>query len=406
MVITGRGAVSPYGLGVPALIDGVWRGENRVSVIEEWKTIKGFTSFLAAPVPEFNAKKLLPRSARRTMGKMGIYAALAAQEAVVDAGLSTETVQSGSLGIAMGSTTGSPESYEELHREFFDNHSIETIRSGLFFKIMGHSCAANVAHFLGIKGEQWSPVSACTSAAQALGIGYLLVSSGRQDAVICGGADEVHHSVTMVFDILGAASRRDNGDVSATPRPFDRDRDGVVCGGGAGALVLESYEAAKKRDAKIYCEISGFGHATDTNHIANPDSNSMAATMDMALAESGVKKEEIDYVNAHATGTRQGDIAEAEAICSALGSTVPVSSLKGHFGHTLGAAGALESIVVLEMMQRNEIIPTLNLDNPDKSCAQANLIQQIQSQKVETVLKNNFALGGVNAALLYRKIAL
>ena len=268
---------------------------------------------------------------------------------------------------------------------------------------MSHSCAANVSLALGINGEQWAPSSACSSAAQAIGLGYLLIKSGRQDAMLCGGADEVHHTVTMVFDILKAASRKHNGKL-ATPRPFDSERDGVVCGGGSGILLLESLDSALRRKDDIYCELLGFGHVTDSSHISNPHEDAMARAMRQALEEAGVDPAEIDYVNAHATGTLQGDIAEAIAIGNVVGNTPPVSSFKGHIGHTLGAAGALETIILLEMMQRQEVFPTLHLENPDPDCGGINLARgTITGHKIDTVLKNNFALGGVNAALVLRR---
>jgi len=285
---------------------------------------------------------------------------------------------------------------------FLPEESIEEVKSGFFFRIMSHSCAANVSLALGIRGEQWAPASACTSAAQAIGLGYLLIGSGRQDAVVCGGADEVHHTVTMVFDVLKAASRR-HTEPLATPRPFDRERDGVVCGGGSGVLVLESLDSARSRGAEILAEILGFGQVCDSSHIANPHQDAMAAAMRNAMTEAGIESTGIDYVNAHATGTLQGDSAEAAAIGAVVGRPVPVSSCKGHIGHTLGAAGALESIILLEMLRRQEIIPTLHLDHPDPECAGIDLVREIRPARLETVMKNNFALGGVNAALIFQR---
>ncbi|HER63246.1 MAG TPA: beta-ketoacyl-[acyl-carrier-protein] synthase family protein, partial [Desulfobacteraceae bacterium] len=220
--------------------------------------------------------------------------------------------------------------------------------------------------------------------------------------VICGGADEVHHSVTMVFDIIRAASQ-DNDHPQQTPRPFDRNRDGVVCGGGAGILVIESLDSALARGARIYAEITGFGHASDPGHIANPSMTAMAGVMKDALKEAGLRPDEVDYVNAHATGTEQGDLAEAKAIGTIVAPSVPVSSLKGHMGHTLGASGALESILVLEMMQRGEILPTLHLNQIDPGCGAINIIKDLTPGPASTVIKNNFALGGVNVALVYQK---
>ena len=402
VVITGRGAVSPFGIGVAALTDNVWQGNSGVRVMDEWRDIKGMHSFLAAPVPDIDSKKLLSRNLRRTMGRMAIYSTIAAREAVEDSGIDEVMLASGRVGVVIGSTTGSPEAYEEFYTKFIPERSIEEMRSGIFFRIMGHSCAANVSFALGIKGEQWAPASACTSAAQAIGLAYLLVKSGRQDAVLCGGADEVHHSVTMVFDVVKAASRKLD-QPPATPSPFDRNRDGVVCGGGSGIITVESLESARRRGAHIYAEITGFGNVNDNTHIANPHEQSMARAIHYALDEGGTAGESIDYVNAHATGTEQGDVAEARAIALALNKKVPVSSIKGHIGHTLGAAGSLETIVLLEMLERREIIPTLHLNDPDPACTGVDLVRRRKKKDLHTVLKNNFALGGVNTSLVLRR---
>ncbi len=401
VVITGQGAVSPYGLGIENLIHGAKNGVSCVRTMDNWKKIKGLNSYLAAPVPAFNPKKFLPRVARRTMGDMAVYATIAAQEAVTNSGLTQNALQSGDTGVIISSTTGSPSAYENLYEQFLPDRSIESFTSGLFFKIMSHSCSANVMHSLGIRGEQWAPCSACTSSAQAIGLGYLLIRSGRQTAVLCGGADEVHHSVTMFFDVLRAASHN-NHSPEESPKPFDQNRDGVVCGGGSGVLLLESLESAKKRGAPIIAEIAGFGNVSDPTHIANPHADAMFQAMQNALTEAGTDKNEVDYVNAHATGTLQGDSAEAEAVYRLLGSQVPISSMKGHIGHTLGAAGVLESIMTLAMMQNQELLPTLNLKTIDPTCTQCNLLTDKLLKPVKTVLKNSFALGGVNVALLYK----
>lgn len=404
VVITGRGAVSPYGLGVPTLLENIWDGCSAVRSMPEWDVIEGLNSRIAAPVPPFDAKSLLHRSVRRTMGRMAVYSTLAAKEAATDAGLSEEVITSENTGVAIGSTTGSPSAFEEFYEKYLPNRKIENIKSGEFFKMMGHSCSGNVSLALGIRGEQWAPVSACTSSSQAIGLGYLLIQSGRQQVMLCGGADEAHASVTGVFDLLRAASDN-NDDPENSCRPFDRNRSGVVCGGGSGILVLEALETALARGAKIYGEITGFGNVNDSGHIASPDKDSMTRAMQKAISEAGVKASDIDYVNAHATGTELGDIAEACAITQAVDSDTPVSSMKGHIGHTLGAAGALELIAVLEMMQRHEIVPTRNLTDIDPRCAVAKLETEKRQIEIDTVLKNNFALGGVNTSLVIRSVA-
>jgi 3-oxoacyl-[acyl-carrier-protein] synthase II len=206
----------------------------------------------------------------------------------------------------------------------------------------------------------------------------------------------------MVFDVVRAASHK-NDTPSNTPRPFDKDRDGVVCGAGSGILVLENLESALNRGAKIYAELLGFGHVNDDKHIANPDKLSMSRSMINALKEANISHTDIDYINAHATGTNIGDIAEAKAISMVFPSDVPVSSLKGHLGHTLGAAGSLEAIVLLEMLHRQEVIPTLNLENPDPECDCVNLVRKIEQRQLNLVVKNNFSLGGINTTLVIKR---
>jgi len=402
VVITGRGAVSPFGQGVNTLLTAVGANRSGVVLMPDWRNIRGLESHLAAPVPAMDVKSMLPRAARRTMGPMALYATLACQEAIAEAGISPEMLDSGQVGVAIGSTTGSPEVYEQFYRDYLPTRSIEELRSGIFFKIMGHSCAANVCLALGIKGEQWAPTSACASSSQAIGLGYLLIKNGRQTAVLCGGADEVHDTVTMIFDVVKAASHKTELPL-ATPSPFDRDRDGVVCGAGSGILVLESLKSARQRGAHIFAEITGFGHVTDSNHIANPGEAAITQAMRNALHEAGLNAADIDYLNAHATGTQLGDIAEARGIAAVVGNQVPVSSLKGHIGHTLGAAGSLETIILLDMLARQEIIPTRNLKNPDPECLVAKLITEPTRKPLEAVLKNNFALGGVNTSLALKR---
>ncbi len=404
VVITGRGAVSPFGLGVSTLIENIWAGKSAVREMADWQAVKGLASFIAAPVPAFDAKGLIPRATRRTMGPMAQYATLAAQEAIADAKLSSDFITSGDIGVSVGSTTGSAFAFEEFYSKYLPDKEMDNIKSGEFFKLMGHSCAANVSLALGIRGEHWAPVSACTSSSQAIGLGYLLIQTGRQKAMLCGGADEAHPSVTGVFDLLRAASNN-NEDPEAACRPFDVHRDGVVCGGGSGVLVLENYDDAVARGAKIYAEIIGFGNVNDSGHIANPDKKSMARAMQKAMLEARVDSAEIDYVNAHATGTELGDIAEAQAICDAVDGDTPVSSFKGHIGHTLGAAGSLELIGVLEMIERQQLIPTRNLTEPDPRCTVAMISSMENELRLNTILKNNFALGGVNTSLVLRRVA-
>ena len=403
VVITGRGAVSPFGIGVKTLCDNIWRGHSGVKYMPEWKSIKGLNSYLAAPVPSFDPRALIPRKNRRTMGLVAMYALLATREALTDAAIAEHELGDGKIGVAIGSTSGSPSSYTEFFQKHLVENKLDEIRSGLFFKVMGHTCSANVALALGLTGEQWAPTGACASSSQAIGLGYLLIRFGRQEIMLCGGAEETNPIVTAVFDVIQAASHRHES-VPLSPRPFDIERDGVVCGGGSGILVLESLISARKRGATIYGEILGFGHVNDSHHMADPHQESLSRAMRQALSEQGVEMTQIDLINAHATGTLAGDIAEAGAIRDVFGSQVPVNALKGHLGHSLGAAGSLESIVLLEMMQRQEVVPTLHLTNPDPRCGALNYVRAVASQPLNTVVKNNFALGGIAVTLIYGRL--
>ncbi|TAL26371.1 MAG: beta-ketoacyl-[acyl-carrier-protein] synthase family protein, partial [Nitrospirae bacterium] len=237
----------------------------------------------------------------------------------------------------------------------------------------------------------------------AIGTGYDLIRLGRQDILLCGGAEELHPTVTGSFDILFATSTKYNDAPQKTPRPFDRDRDGLVCGEGSGLLVLESYERATARNANIYAEIIGYSTTANGLHVSQSNKESMVSCMRQALSDSGVKSDSI-YVNAHATATLQGDQEEAEAIREVFGSAVPVSSLKGYIGHTLGASGAIELIASLLMMKNGNIYPTLNLDNISPECQGIDHVTNQKKKEIDLILKNCFAFGGINAALVCKKI--
>jgi 3-oxoacyl-[acyl-carrier-protein] synthase II len=277
------------------------------------------------------------------------------------------------------------------------------MKSTVFFKIMNHSCAANVSQILGITGRTLSPSAACSTGCQAVGYGYEMIAFGKQDFMLCGGTDEYHPLFTGTFDVLNAASVKFNDQPSRTPRPFDRDRDGVVCSEGSGILLLESLDSARRRGANIHCEIIGFTTVSDPSNIANPDKTSIKRCMQLALNDANIEPEEIDYINAHATATIRGDIAESEAISELFGNDTPVSSFKGHLGHTMAASGALELAALVDMMKRGCLIPTLNLEKIDDACGNIRHICRLEKSSIKTAIKNNFALGGINSSLVIRR---
>ena len=402
VVITGMGAVSPYGKGLDILFESLIEGKSAITSLSNLADIKGLRSRVAGLVNGIDPKEI-PRKYRRSMSNMSIYATMACREALDQARLNEEQCTGGQMGVAIGSTIGSTQATQEFFNNLLSTGSLEQMKSTVFFKIMNHSCAANVSQILGITGRTLSPSAACSTSCQAIGYGYEMIAFGKQDFMLCGGTDEYHPLFTGTFDILNAASVNFNDHPNRTPRPFDRDRDGVVCSEGSGILLLESLDSAEKRGANILCEIIGFATVSDPSNIANPDVTSIIRCMQLALSDANIKPEEIDYVNAHATATKQGDIAESEAISELFGDDTPVSSFKGHLGHTMAASGALESIALVEMINRGCLIPTLNLENIGDACSNIRHICELETTNIKTAIKNNFALGGINSSLVIRR---
>jgi 3-oxoacyl-[acyl-carrier-protein] synthase II len=403
VVITGIGVVSPFGNGLPVLMRGIAEGRSMVRRMDGWEQYIGLHSLVAAPV-EIRDEKLIPRQKRRSMGRMSIFAAQAADEALADAGICLDGEDLWRIGCVIGSTMGSAKSINDAFETMLPNKDLSRLNSTMFFQCMSHTAAVNVAQYLGLNGTIMAPAAACASALHAIGTGYDLIRLGRQDVLLCGGAEELHPTVTGSFDILFATSTKYNDRPQMTPRPFDRDRDGLVCGEGSGLVVLEDYDRAIRRKARIYAEIKGYSTTANGLHVSQSNKESMITCMQQALSDAGVKADAIDYVNAHATATIQGDKEEAEAIRDVFGSTVPVSSLKGYIGHTLGASGAIELAASLSMMEQGVIFPTLNLDTISPECEGVHHVMQPLKKQITTVLKNGFAFGGINAALVCRKI--
>jgi 3-oxoacyl-[acyl-carrier-protein] synthase II len=402
VVITGMGAISPFGRGVDTLMNALLQGESGVRFLPELADIQGIRTRVAALVPGVDPGEI-PRKYRRSMSAMSVFAALATGDAIAQAGLTGEQVRGGRLGVSIGSTIGSPRTTQAFFDDFRIDNSVERMKSGVFFQIMNHSCAANVVHMFAITGRTVAPAAACSTGCLAVGYGAEMISMGKQDFMLCGGADEFHPLTSATFDIMNAASTRFNETPGKTPRPFDRDRDGVVCAEGSGILLLESLDSALRRNAGILAEIVGFASTSDPESIANPNAANIAHCMHQALLDAGIGPEDIDYVNAHATGTELGDIAESEAIRSIFGNRVPTSSLKGNLGHAMAASGAIELEASVEMMRRETLLPTHNLDHVDPLCATVSHVREITRRRVDTVMKNNFALGGVNSSLIIRR---
>ena len=402
VVITGMGAISPFGRGVESLMAGLLEARSGVVQVPALAEIVGMRTRVAALATGVDPMEI-PRKHRRSMSNMSVYATLACQDAARMAGVGEAELSSGRVGVSIGSTTGSPQTMQEFFRDFNSDNSLERMKSTLFFHIMNHSCASNVAQVLGVTGRILAPAAACSTSCQAVGYAAEMIATGRQDLMLCGGADEFHPLTSGTFDIMNAASKAFNDSPSCTPRPFDRDRDGIVCGEGSGILLLEALDCALARGADILCEVTGFATNSDPGSIANPNAASLANCMRQALDDAGLQPEDVDYLNAHATATEQGDIAECEAIGQIFGPETPVSSLKGHLGHAMAASGTLELAACVEMIRRELLIPTLNLEHVDPRCSGVSHVQGIVKRPVETILKNNFALGGVNSSIILRR---
>lgn len=402
VVITGMGAVSPFGRNMEALVAGLIEGRSAVGNVPEMVRVGGMRTRVAALVSGIDPKEI-PRKHRRSMSPMSVFATLACGEVLAQSGIAPEQASDGRLGLAIGSTVGSTQAIEDFFRDYFIDHSLERMKSTLFFQIMNHSVAANVAQALNITGRLLAPASACSTGCQAIGYGYEMIACGRQDMMLCGGADEFHPLTAATFDVLNAASVNFNDRPAKTPRPFDLDRDGVVCAEGAGVVLMESLDSALARGAEILGEVVGFATVSDPSNIANPNSESIERCMRCALDDAGLRPDQVDYLNAHATATLQGDIAESEAIGRIFGSQLPVSSFKGHIGHAMAASGSLELIAALELMRRGLLVPTRNLDRIDPACGSIRHLTQVEEAATSIFVKNNFALGGVNSSIVIRR---
>jgi 3-oxoacyl-[acyl-carrier-protein] synthase II len=403
VVVTGMGLRSPIGNTVAELVNSLEVGRSGIRLMPEWAAMEGMRTRLAGVVEEGVDASQIPRNYRRSMGRVGILSALAAQDAWKDAGLGPAELHSPRAGVAYGSTAGSVKSEQEFVTQVLLQRSLVGMQSSHYLQFMTHTCAANLAVFAGVQGPVVATCSACTSGSQGVGVGYEQVAFGRADIMLTGGAEEMHVMSGAVFDIMRATSVKLDPD--ASPRPFDAERDGLVVSEGAGCLVLEELEHAKRRGARVYAEVAGYGTSSNGTHMTNSDPEGIALAIRLALEDAGLGPERIQYVNAHATATDIGDRAEAIGMQQVLGGKVPVSSLKGHIGHTLGASGAIESIATIAMLRLGFIANTRNLDCPDPTLPPLlHVTKEPRPARLDVVMNNNFAFGGINTSLIFRSI--
>jgi 3-oxoacyl-[acyl-carrier-protein] synthase II len=404
VVVTGMAGLCPLGQSWSAVADALKNGRSGVSVQPDLAKYTGMQTRLAALVPDFVVPEAWPRRATRSMGRVALLATRATELALEDAGLAGHAlVGDGTTGISYGSTAGSPPAMEVYARTLHTQNTLKGIRATDYVQFMSHTVPANLAQFFGVRGRIITSCSACTSGSQGIGYGYEAVASGKHDVMITGGAEEWHPIDTAVFDIMYATSKANDTPHRAS-RPFDVARDGLVCGEGAATLILEELEHARARGARIYAEVIGYATNCDGQHITNPDASGMQRVIELALADAALEPGQIDYVNAHGTATEAGDIAETAATAAVLGARVPISSLKSFMGHTLGACGAIEAWISIEMLREGWFAPTLNLENVDPRCAELDYIRgEPRSIPADIVMSNNFAFGGVNTSLIFRR---
>ena len=398
VVITGWGALTPIGNDAESIVASLRGGRSGIRAMPEWNSWADLHTKVGGVVEGFDEKSI-PREFRRSMSRVALLAAEASKRALAASRLPAEALGSGRVGISIGQTVAAP-SATQLYFDTLRAEGVRALKSTTFLQMMGHSAAANVALMLRCQGRVWSPAAACASSSQAIGQGFETIQQGQQDVMLCGGTEELHATTAITFDIVQGTSRAFNDSPTKTPRPFDKRRDGLAVAEGAGIVVLEEREHALRRGAEVLGELEGFATTCDGEHMSSPARAGMAKTMALALESAGLKAADIGYVNAHATATPTGDGVEAQATLDVMGAQVPVSSTKGHTGHTLAACGAIETVFCLLMMQRGFLAPTLNLEQIADDCVGPNLLQQPLERRVTRMMSNNFAFGGVNTSLI------
>ncbi len=406
VVVTGASAITPIGRAREDIVESLMNGFSGVKPIRDDGLLTGLIHSGVYGTVDYPIEYDFKRTYRKTMGPVSYYACQVARDALENSGLTEAFITSGRMGVAFGSTHGSPSVQREIYKKFFSNSESKFSSIGAvdYLKSMVHTTAVNITKMFGITGRVISSSTACTTSSQSIGYGYESVCYGMQEAMLCGGADEYDTTTVAVFDNLLACSTEFNDTPQLTPRPFDRQRDGLVVAEGAGAVLLEEYESARKRGADIIGEIIGFSCNNNGGDLILPNVHGIKETIRLGLKDAGCDAGQVDFVSAHATGTKMGDVIEAKAIADIYGSQPLVTGLKSYMGHTMGACGVIETILTLYMMQDGFLAPTLNLDMVDERCRMIRHTGEVRRQKINTAAIQNFAFGGVNTCLLLRKI--
>ncbi|OCH11278.1 beta-ketoacyl-ACP synthase [Aliivibrio fischeri] len=403
VVVTGMSGVTALGSDWNTVGENLRKCENATQYMPSFEVYDGLNTKLAAPIDDFTLPKHYTRKKIRSMGRVSLLSTVASEQALEQSGLiGNDILTNGQTGIAFGSSTGSTDAVGAFG-VMLNEKSTRAITATTYVQMMPHTAAVNVGLFFGLRGRVIPTSSACTSGSQAIGYAYEAIKHGYQTAMVAGGAEELCPTESAVFDTLFATSLK-NDAPKTSPSPYDQDRDGLVIGEGAGALVLEEYEHAKARGATIYAELVGFASNCDAAHVTQPQMETMQLCMEMSLRDANLAPEKIGYVSAHGTATERGDIAESTATENVFGSSIPISSLKSYFGHTLGACGAIEAWLSIEMMRNNWFSPTLNLNNVDERCGKLDYITGTGREiECDYIMSNNFAFGGINTSLIFKR---
>jgi len=397
------GCVTSFGLVLDEVWDQILAGRSGISSLEGFDASTYATRF-AGTVPDWTAPRLNPREAKR-IDRFAQFAINAAADAVDNAGLDFKAEDPWRCGVIVGSGIGGIEEFEEGYRKFYEKGH-DRVSPFMVPKLMVNAGSGNVAIYYGIKGPNSAVATACASGGHAIGQATDCIRLGQADIMIAGGSEAAVTPLGLAcFIALRALSKR-NDSPSEASRPFDKDRDGFVLAEGAGILVLEEWEHARARGARIYGEVLGWGQTADGSHITAPDEEGRGAAkaMETAVRDAQINPSDVSYINAHGTGTELGDVAETKAIKSVFGEsayTIPVSSTKSMTGHLLGASGGLEAILTLKALQTNTLPPTINLDEPDEQCDLDYVPKEAREAKVTRAMSNSFGFGGHNVSLVF-----
>jgi 3-oxoacyl-[acyl-carrier-protein] synthase II len=404
VVVTGIGAITPLGATFGETWGALLEGKSGVRLMPEWSDIVGLRTRIAAPAASFELPEHYTRKRIRSMSRAGLMATRSAEMALEDAGLLGDPVlTSGETGVAFGSCLAGSDMLLDIAKHCIERDS-RGMQASAFTQAMSHSCAANIGIFFGCTGRILPTSSACTSASQGIGYAAEAIRAGQQTVMIAGGAEELSVPLLLLFDSMYATSPTADEPLCA-PRPFDAKRDGLVIAEGACSLILEELSHAQARGATIYAELVGYGTNSDGVHITAPTPATMRAALMLSLRDAQMSPQDIEFVHAHATGTPLGDASEVDALTPMFGDKVPVGALKSYFGHTLGACGSLEAALTIKMMREKTFLPIRNLEGVSADCEGLHLIFGTPlKREAQCVMSNNFAFGGVNTSLIFKRI--